>query len=158
MDRGDFMHLPTLLLGSSTDMLSKARRELARLRDDVNIDTVFNYFVTAHHVQDYLRAETPDHAGDVDALLADPDLIVCRSICNQGKHLKVDRRASPVGEKLSGRSGVAGIGVVGEMVVGAGIVWDLTYDGASLDPIALAERVLAKLEKFFVAHGISTTQ
>ena len=148
------MQPPALLLGSSTDMLSKARRELARLHDNVNINTVFNFFVTAYHVQDYLRAEAPDRAGDVDALLADPDLMVCRSICNQGKHLRVDRKANPVGEKLSGRSGVVGIGVVGEMVVGTSIVWDLTYDSASHDPIALAERVLAKLEKFFVAHGI----
>lgn len=150
------MHQPAVLLGSSTDMLSKARRELARLRDDVSIDTVFNFFVTAYHVQDYLRSDVPK--GDVDALLTDPDLVVCRSICNQGKHLKVDRRASPVGAKLSGRSGVVGIGVVGEMVVGAGILWDLTYDGTSHDPISLAERVLAKLEEFFVAHGISTEQ
>lgn len=152
------MHPPALLLGSSTDMLSKARREFARLRDDVNIDTVFNFFVTAYHVQDYLRAETPDRAEDIDALLADPDFIVCRSVCNQGKHLRVRRKANPVGEKLSGRSGVVGIGVVGEMVVGSGIVWDLTYDGASHNPIALAERVLGKLEKFLVAHGISTAQ
>lgn len=152
------MYPPALLLGSSTDMLSKARRELARLRDDVNIDTVFNFFVTAYHIQDYIRAEAPNRAGDVDTLFADPDLIVCRSICNQGKHLRVDRRASPVGEKLSGRSGVLGIGVLDEMVLDTGIVWDLTYDGASHDPIALAKRVLAKLEKFFVAHGILTAQ
>lgn len=158
MARGDSTYQPALLLGSSTDMLSKARRELAKLRDDVNIDTVFNFFVTAYHVQDYLRAEAPDRAADVDALLVDPDFNVCRSICNQGKHLKVDRKSTPVGEKLSGRSGVVGIGVVGEMVVGASIMWDLTYDGVSHDPIALAGRVLAKLETFFVAYGISTNQ
>ena len=152
------MHQPDLLLGSSNDMLSKARRELARLRDDVNIDTVFNFFVTAYHVQDYLRAEVPNCAGDVDALLTDPDFVVCRSICNQGKHLRVDRKANPVGAKVSGRSGIIGIGVIGEMVIGAGILWDLTYDGTSHDPIALAERVLARLEQFFVAHGISTGQ
>jgi hypothetical protein len=143
-----------LLLASSEDMLSKVRRELTRLRGDVNIDTVFNFFVTAYHVQDYLRAEGRAPPEDVDALLADLDLIVCRSICNQGKHLKVDRKAAPVGEKLSGRSGVIGVGVIGEMVLGAGIVWDLTYDGVSHDPIALAQRVLAKLENFFVSHGI----
>ena len=150
------MRQPAVILGSSTDILSKARRELAKLRNDVNIDTVFNFFVTAYHVQDYLRADAPK--GDVDALLTDPDLIVCRSICSQGKHLRVDRKASPVGEKVSGRSGVVGIGVVGEMVIGAGILWDLTYDGAAHVPISLAERVLAKLEEFFVAHRISTGQ
>jgi hypothetical protein len=138
-------------------MLSKARRELARLRDDVNIDTVFNFFVTAYHVQDYLRAEATVPSTDIETLLADPDLIVCRSICNQGKHLRVDRRAAPVGEKVSGRSGVLGVGVLGQMILGAGILWDLTYDGVSHDPIGLGQRVLAKLEAFFVSHGISTT-
>lgn len=148
------MNHSAVLLGSSTDMLSKARRELARLRADVNIDTVFNFFVTAYHVQDYLRADAPKR--DVDALVADPDLVICRSICNQGKHLKVGRKAIPVGAKISGRSGVVGVGVVGEMVVGTGILWDLTYDDTSHDPISLAERVLATLESFFVAHDIST--
>ena len=138
-------------------MLSKARRELARLRDDVNIDTVFNFFVTAYHVQDYLRAESRVPLRDIETLLADPDLTVCRSICNQGKHLRVDRKAGPVGEKVSGRSGVFGVGVIGQMVLGAGIVWDLTYDGVSHDPIALGQRVLAKLEDFFMSHGIPTT-
>lgn len=156
MARGDAMHQPAVLLGSATDMLLKARRELARLRDDVNIDTVFNFFVTAYHVQDYLRAEAPK--SDIDVLLTDPDFVVCRSICNQGKHLRVDRNASPVGAKMSGRSGVMGIGMVGQMMVGAGILWVLTYDGTFHDPIALAGRVLAKLEKFFIAHSISTGQ
>ena len=150
------MHQPAILLGSSTDMISKARRELARLRDDVNIDTVFNYFVTAYHVQDYLRAEAPKD--DVDALLTDADFTICRSICSQGKHLKVDRKAKPVKAKVSGRSGIVGFGVVGEMVVAGDKPWDLTYDGVSHDPIALAERVLATLENFFVAHGISIGQ
>ena len=136
------MHTPALLIGSSTDMLAKTRRELARLRAEVNIDTVFNFFVTAYHVQDYLRAEMPQIKADIDTLLADADLVICRTICNQGKHLKVDRRAEPVGERMSGRSGVLGVGVIGQMVIGAGIVWDLTYDGKSHDPIALAKRVI----------------
>jgi hypothetical protein len=157
MATADARNGSALLLGSSTDMLTKARREFARLRDDVNIDTVFNFFVTAYHVQDYLRAEAAAPLKDIDALLADPDLIVCRSICNQGKHLRVDRRAGPVGEKVSGRSGVLGVGVLGQMILGAGILWDLTYDGVSHDPIALGQRVLAKLESFFVTHGIPTT-
>ena len=139
-------------------MLAKIRREIAQLRAEVNIDTVFNFFVTAYHVQDYLRAEMPQLRADIDNLLADPDLVVCRSICNQGKHLKVDRRAQPVGEKMSGRSGVIGVGVIGQMVIGAGIVWDLTYDGNSHDPIALAQRVLTKLEQFFTTHDIALPQ
>lgn len=147
---------PALLLGSSTDMLSKARREFARLREDVNIDTVFNFFVTAYHVQDYLRAEARIPIKDIEALLANPDLIVCRSICNQGKHLRVDRKASPVGEKVSGRSGVLGVGMIGKMILGTGIVWDLMYDGVSHDPIVLGQRVLTKLESFFMSHGIPT--
>jgi ABC-type uncharacterized transport system permease subunit len=55
---------------------------------------------------------------------------------------------------MSGRSGVVGVGVVGQMIIGAGLIWDLTYDGHSHNPKALAERVLGKLEKFFSTHAI----
>lgn len=43
-------------LKSPRDMLEKARREFSRLRSDLNTDNVFNFFVTIHHIKDYVSA------------------------------------------------------------------------------------------------------
>lgn len=148
------MSTPPLLLATPTDMLLKARRELEHLRARVTVDSVFNYFVTVFHVKDYLLASAPARNAAVLLLYADPDFLACQSICNQGKHLRVDRRARPVSQEISRRSGLVGFGMVGAMMVGAGEQWDLTYDGAPVDPVALGERVLSKLEVHFVANGL----
>jgi hypothetical protein len=121
------------------------------------VDSVFNFFVTAYHVKDYLLASNPSNRPAVEALYADPDLLACQAICNQGKHLKVDRRARPVGQKLSGRSGLVGVGTIGQMMVGASEEWDLTWDGVPIDPIRLGECVLARLEAYFTSHGLATS-
>jgi len=152
------MPTPPFLLATPTDMLAKARRELQHLRDRVSVDSVFNYFVTAYHVSDYLLVSSPATRTAVLALYADPDFLACKAICNQGKHLRVDRKARPASQELSGRSGLIGVGMVGAMMVGAGEEWDLTYDGVPVDPLDLGERVLSKLAAFFVAHGLPTGQ
>jgi len=121
------------------------------------VDSVFNYFVTAYHVKDYLLASSPVTRMAVQALYADPDFLACQAICNQGKHLKVSRSARPAAQKLSGRSGIVGIGIVGEMIVGLGKQWDLTYDGVPVNPVSLGERILSKLEAYFLANNLPTS-
>jgi hypothetical protein len=62
-------------LNTPKDMLEKAKRELTRLETadsmaEDSIDHVYNFFVTAYHIVDYLdgRLAKPD----VDAIKAEP--------------------------------------------------------------------------------------
>jgi len=150
------MTTPPLLLATPTDILAKARREFGHLRGSITVDSVFNFFVTTYHVRDYLLAHTPTARAAVETLYSDADFLACQAICNQGKHLRVDRNARPVAETLSGRSGLIGVGMIGAMMVGSWAQWDLTYDGICVDPVALGERLLTKLEGYFVASGLPT--
>ncbi len=142
-----------LLLATPADMLAKAKREAARLRDAVNVDTVFNFFVTAYHVGDYLRGSLAASPDAIQRLYADSDFEACKAICNQGKHLRVDRRA-PAAATQSAMGGGIGTAPLGSLPIGSGPVWEVFVGAQRVDPVALAERLLAKLSAFFEVHGI----
>jgi hypothetical protein len=44
-----------LELRTRRDMLMKAKREHSRLKTIFDIDNVFNFFVTANHIRDYIE-------------------------------------------------------------------------------------------------------
>jgi hypothetical protein len=46
-------------LRTPQDMLAKAYRERERLREGLDIDNVFNFFVTAGHIYDYVKKTNP---------------------------------------------------------------------------------------------------
>jgi hypothetical protein len=48
-------------LRTPADMLRKAERELSRFQSEFNIDNLFNFFVTAYHVQDYIEKTAAVH-------------------------------------------------------------------------------------------------
>src|SRR5437879_11270276 len=89
-------------LRTPRDMLAKAERELARFQQDFTIDNLFNLFVTAYHIQDYIRASAavPQHA--LDSFLADAELKACRDLCDKGKHLRLTKRADPTTDVVDG--------------------------------------------------------
>ena len=58
-------------LTDAAAMLRKARRELDRLAREPSIDHVFNFFVTAHSLTDYLKGAVAE--ADRSALLAEPE-------------------------------------------------------------------------------------
>jgi hypothetical protein len=82
-------------LRTPRDMFAKAEREFQRLQREFTIDNLFNFFVTACHIQDYVRkaASVPQFA--LEAFLADPDLKDCRDLCDKGKHLRLTQREDP---------------------------------------------------------------
>ena len=82
-------------LRTPRDMLDKARREHKRLTERVDIDNVFNFFVTAYHVKDYVekKASVPQIA--LESFLADPDIKDCRDLCDKAKHLTLTKRSDP---------------------------------------------------------------
>ncbi len=132
-------------------MLEKARREHSRLSKNFDIDNIFNFFVTAYHVRDYVlnTGFVPQTA--VETFLKDPDLKDCRDLCDKGKHLILTKRKDPTTITMSGCIGGTPIGV---LPIGAGNVWILVTETRSVDVQALSDRVLNKWERFFCEHGM----
>lgn len=134
------------------DMLAKAERELARMRDDLGTDAVFNFFVTAYHVMDYVKALGLPRAA-TDAMYADPDFDLCQFICNKGKHLQLragDRDATHT-EGVSGMLDMHGFDVLG---FDEDIPPGFFVDGTRVDVLRLGRDLVAKWEAFFVVNGI----
>src|SRR5437016_2515310 len=88
------------MLTTPREMLDKAKYQLDRLNGEPSAYAVFDFFVAAYHVHDYVRQHSAVAAMAIDALLADPDLDQCGFICNRGKHL-VLRNAKYAGRSLT---------------------------------------------------------
>lgn len=143
------------LIANHIDMLAKAERELALLRQAINVDTIFNCFVAAYHVMDYVKALGTVNSSAIDAMYADPDFDLCHSICNRGKHLIVKKNPKTFTSTESGGSGLLGFGALGEGALGEGPEWHFYCDGIEIYPVALAETVINKWHAFFHANGIA---
>jgi hypothetical protein len=70
-------------------MLEKAKREFEKMRLDLNTDNIFNFFVTAYHIMDYVKAQVTADQEAIGKMCNDPDFKMCNFICNKGKHLKL---------------------------------------------------------------------
>jgi len=79
----------------------KARREHSRLTGGINIDNVFNFFVTAYHIQDYIGKTKAASQSALDAFLRDQVLMDPRDLCEKGKHLRLTKRPDPSTARLS---------------------------------------------------------
>jgi hypothetical protein len=82
-------------LGTAENMLEKAKHELARLETERSIDHVYNFFVTAYHIVDYLDGRLPKAA--VDAIRHDPLIRLCGDACDKAKSCEIDAPASRCG-------------------------------------------------------------
>lgn len=138
-------------LRTARDMLAKAHREYDRLTANFDIDNLFNFFVTANHIRDYLQKSKAVPAGVLHAFLQDPDLLDCRDLCDKGKHLTLTQRADPTTDTMSGCYGGAPYGA---MPYGGGTVWLLYTGKRSVDVQQLASRVVAKWDAFFSANNL----
>jgi len=132
-------------------MLEKAERELQRLRAEFNIDNIFNFFVTAYHIRDYVEkaSKVPQHK--LDAFLSDQDLQDCRALCNKGKHLRLTEHPQALTD-ISG--GGYGMGAYGEAAFGEGEIRKLFYDNRAVDVRSLPDRVIQKWSRFLTEHGL----
>ena len=133
--------MPLLELKTPRDMLNKALREHDRLTKDWDIDNLFNFFVTAYHVRDYILKTQAVAQSDLGDFLKDQDLKACRDLCNQGKHLKLSTHQDPQHSSMSGTFGGAPFGTV---AFGSGTVWLVQTEDGTFDVRELADRVLAK--------------
>jgi hypothetical protein len=128
-------------------MLEKAKRELTRLKDadsmaEDSIDHVYNFFVTAYHISDYLDKRLKKKVQN-DELIE-----LCGDACNTAKHMELDRLRPPVATAKHYRFDH---GAPVERSVKRCIRWK---DGDEREVVAFAQSVIDKWQKFFDEHGI----
>lgn len=138
-------------LGKPRDMLDKLKREHTRLSSEWHIDNVFNFFVTAYHVRDYIDKTNAVPKAKVDEFFSDQDMKDCRDLCDKAKHLRLTHRPDPATHRWSGAMGGAPFNTV--PINGQGR-WQLRSDDREIDIAALADRVVLKLDRFFVDNGL----
>ncbi len=146
-------------LHSPRDMLEKAKREFGRMKSSPNIDTVFNFYVTAYHVKDYVEGQSGVLGAAIkEEFKKDQGLRMCDYICHKGKHLELKAKKWAKDEyKFKTRyklMGVWGQAPWGAEPFGGGESYRLVVDGEEIDVIELGQRVLEKWERFFKDNGI----
>ena len=132
-------------------MLDKAGREHARLVVDLDIDNVFNFFVTAYHVCDYVRVCHPHLQSAVNALVSDRDIADCRALCANAKHLRVTKLLQPSSRVVPHD---ASADELGQTAAGTADTWQIEVGSRRVDVRELAKRVMDKLEAFFLKHSL----
>jgi hypothetical protein len=157
----------TFGLKTPRDLLEKAYRELAILeaaalmQDETQLaDALFNFAVTTYHVKDWLEHHFSASRSsiDVDAYVArQPALLVCRDLCNAGKHVVLEYK--PVTEAVLASTELTPDGVAMEGSPGAPNyrVVVARKDGSTLDVVALANQALNDWERFFALHKMQSS-
>lgn len=140
-----------LELRTPQDMLEKAKREHARLLNHFDIDHVFNFFITANHIRDYIEKNGLLEQAVVDAFYTDQDVKDGRDLCDKAKHLRLTKRADPRTNCYSGAIGGAPVGV---LPVGGSGEWELWSDDRVVNIESLAGRLLRKWEAFLDEHEL----
>jgi len=137
---------------SPRDILEKAKRDLDRLREDPDIDNVFNFFVTAYHVMDYVRAQGIVSNASQDQLYLEDDFRMCKFICNKGKHLVLKHGNNYETYRRPGST--LGDFTIGETLLGIGPAYLVIDDTDRIDAVQLAERIVERWERFFRDNGL----
>lgn len=135
------------------EILEKAKRDLQKLSQDIDIDNIFNFFVTAYHVVDYVKALDTVPADDIKALYKEPDFRKCRYICNKSKHRTLDKGDD---EFLTYRRPSAALGefILGESALGLGRAYFIIDETEQVDVLNLGQRIIDRWEAFFNTHSI----
>ena len=132
-------------------MFLKAEREYQRLQSEFTMDNVFNFFVTAHHIKDYVEKATAVPQKTLEIFLSDTDLKDCRDLCDKGKHLRLTHRDDPTTVMWDGTIGGAPLN---ELPIGSGDKWVLFSADREIDVLWLAERVITKWSTFLDQQGL----
>ena len=148
--------------GTPQDMLDKAKRELKRLEDaaqpdeilsDDFKDHVYNFFVSAYHIVDYLDEPLKAQA------LAEDLILRCGDAANKAKHMKLDPAKQRKKDKRLDAKTPKHYAFAPGAPVERRVEWCITWpDGKSLEVVSFARDVIAKWEHFFASHGIGGPQ
>jgi hypothetical protein len=135
-------------LRTAESMLEKAKRELTLLEADVSIDHVFNFFVTAFHIADYLDDKRLRKKVGKKSWFR-----LCGDAGNKAKHMRLthDRPDVETRSRLIGAFNTAPYNTIAynKIRVERRIIWD---DGGTLEVVKFARDVVAKWDEFFAKH------
>lgn len=139
---------------TASDMLRKARRELSRLESDASIDHVYNFFVTAYHVTDYLEKANSVPSDALRDLRADYLFERCGDVCNKAKHVRLERKRPDITPTIF--SGTINGAPINTLPINGGeerwIFWP--QDDTYMELVSFARSIVVKLESFFEQHKI----
>lgn len=147
-------------LYTASDLLSKLCREKTLLDEQITSDRLFNFVVTAHSLNDWIKNDPNVTQSAKDALQShrrNELLRVCRDVANACKHFNLDdsnERRSVTAAVVSrsgfgvGRFGVGGYGVGEESITVA------LRQGHQFDVLRFCREVVDVWSSFFERHGI----
>jgi hypothetical protein len=130
-------------------MLEKAKREFVRLEAEDSIDHVYNFFVTAYHIVDYLDGRLAKPI--VKAIKTDPLIMLCEDACNKAKHMELTHRRPDVKTPTIYSVSLGGPPDPANESLERRIVWP---SGDSEEVISFARSVIAKWDELFLKHEI----
>lgn len=141
-------------LGTAESVLKKAKRELKRLEAENSIDHVYNFFVTACHIADYLDGRLAEP--DVKSIKAEPLIQFCGDVCNKAKHMRLTWNRPDVETPIRFKGAVLNTAPLNTFALNTSRVerWIIWEDKSTLEVVRFARDVIAKWEKIFVEHGI----
>lgn len=135
-------------------MLQKAIREFGKMKTETpNTDSVFNFFVTAYHVMDYVKAKQAAPAAAIKTMQLDPDFRMCRFICNKGKHLMLKKNDHDT-KSVRKRGALFGAATFNSTMFNEGPSHKFYVSDKEVDIIELGNKLIQKWEAFFVSNGI----
>ena len=142
------------LMKNASDMLEKAKRERQRMADGMDIDHVYNFFVTVVHVADYVRHSGLVSQVELDQFRTHPTFKLCRDLCDSGKHMVLTKQGretptSGVFENNMFRSpfGTFNFGPQTEN-------WMVQSDGTWVSVSLIAAEIIALWDAFFKRHQL----
>jgi hypothetical protein len=137
-----------MLHTSAVEHHYKLKRVTKRIEDAVHKDDLDDFFKTAYHLVEITEkdpATTAAQKAAATALRSDPDLRICRDICNGQKHFKLKNPASAVVTGATTRQGygMGGYGKGGSGVGEQSVTIDLA-GGQQVSALDVVRRVASK--------------
>ena len=143
-------------IASPRDLLAKAKRDYEKMKIDTSTDTIFNFFVTAYHIVDYVKALGTVPQTAIDTLYSDTDFRMCQFLCKKGKHIQL-RGNEPYEAKHvpAIQGGILGSFILGYDILGRTETFVIVDGTQELDVVKIGDDLIKKREDFFLSHGIS---
>jgi hypothetical protein len=140
---------------SPRDLFEKAKRDFVKMDSELNTDNIFNFFVTAYHVMDYVKAQGKARQDAIEKMYDDEDFQMCNYLCNKGKHLKLTKLTK--GDPFQTRhsfGAVYGKAMYNEVTYNEKESYSLIAGRKKIDVTKIGQRLLKKWEQFFTDNGI----